>query len=99
MSEVKFTPGQWSFSMDGDSNYARIYPHDLGRVDKVKGGDMLAGYCGEHNAHLIAAAPDMYEALNICLGWLTGGLDGDWGDNFGPIAVTRAALAKARGEQ
>jgi len=48
-------------------------------------------------ANLIAAAPDMYEALEICLGHLTGGMDGNWAD-CDPADVAREALAKARGE-
>jgi hypothetical protein len=47
----------------------------------------------EANARLIAAAPDLYEALHdLCA---SGGLD-DGGDVF---AKAKAALAKARGEK
>lgn len=41
---------------------------------------------------------DLYEALEICLGHITGGIDGDWSD-CDPAEKARAALAKARGER
>jgi len=62
MSEAKFTPGPWRFEADGDTNYAKIFcssdPHD---------GDNLRGYCGKANAHLIAAAPEMYAELEAAM--------------------------------
>lgn len=48
----------------------------------------------EANALLIAAAPDMLDALKVALGHLTGGMDGDW-RNCDPRALIRAAIAKA----
>jgi hypothetical protein len=62
----KHTPGPWSYSMYEGSNHAKIYLHGLGRQDAVKGGDSMQGYCGEANAKLIAAAPDLLEALLAC---------------------------------
>jgi hypothetical protein len=59
--KITHTPGPWSYQMR--NNYARIYFHGLSRDDKVLGGDSLCGYCGEANAMLIAAAPNMFEAL------------------------------------
>lgn len=49
----------------------------------------------EHDAHLIAAAPDLYEALEMVLEMLD--MDGFGKD--AAIDVAHAALAKARGEQ
>jgi len=92
MSETKFTPGPWRFEVDGDTNYAKIFcssnPHD---------GDNLRGYCGKHNAHLIAAAPELYEALQRLI---TSGLD-PYTHNMimsDPSHYVNLALAKARGE-
>jgi hypothetical protein len=59
---TQHTPGPWSFAMD--RNHARIYLHGLGRPDAVRGSDSLCGYCGEANARLIAAAPELLEACN-----------------------------------
>lgn len=48
------------------------------------------------NAHLIAAAPDMYEALEALAKFhLSGGHEGDADEAIG---MATAALAKARGE-
>lgn len=44
------------------------------------------------DAHLIAAAPDLYAALELALDELDGNSIKDWGH------AARAALAKARGE-
>lgn len=48
----------------------------------------------EADMKLIAAAPDMLDALRICLGHMTGGMDGDWKD-CNPIDVVRSAIEKA----
>ena len=92
MSEERFTYGPWSFSLEKDINYVRIYPHDLGRI---RGGDILRGYCGEANAHLIVAAPDLYKALQYLVSRKVVEADVEYG-----IAAmqAKAALAKARGE-
>lgn len=46
----------------------------------------------EANAHLIAAAPDLYEALDAII------VDDTWGLDHPVYMKCRAALAKARGE-
>jgi len=53
------TPGPWRYKPHSvDSNYMLIFcsndPHE---------GDNLRGYCGEANARLIAASPDLYAVL------------------------------------
>ena len=50
------------------------------------------------NARLIAAAPEMLEALTVALGHMTGGMDGEWRD-CDPVELIRAAIAKAEGKQ
>jgi hypothetical protein len=62
----KHTPGPWSYSIYENSNHAKIYLHGLGEADKIKGADSLRGYCGQANARLIAAAPDLLAALQAC---------------------------------
>lgn len=98
MSETKFTPGPWKAD-DNDIEtaagelLATAYAMDR---DRLEGRDFYE--TAQHNAHLIAAAPDLYEALDnlamaaefqIALG------DKAWIEMHG---VAKAALAKARGE-
>ena len=78
-SKIEWTPGPWSYVCEG--NYARITCTSC-----EYSGDNLRGYCGESNARLIAAAPELVEALrDLC-------------DTLGECGMTekaRAALAKA----
>lgn len=95
MSEAKFTPGPWNVSVDGDGEVAILknasfvtyaFPTELGA-----GGDTKS------NAHLISAAPDLYEALSD----LVSSLECSEKDALiirQEIKIARAALAKARGE-
>ena len=57
------TPGPWRYKADG-GNYMRIFCHN-----DEGWGDNLCGYCGEANARLIAAAPDLLEALTALLSY------------------------------
>lgn len=54
----------------------------------------LVGKDDEANAHLIAAAPELYEALANLLAVS----EGEGGTRFDAQDIARAALAKARGE-
>ena len=93
MSDTKFTPGPWRYDRTngspttGEHMIAGAKPGYLAEVRDCGSGDVRA------NAHLIAAAPDLYAALNGLLGLL------DAGSLYEPQAyAARAALAKARGE-
>lgn len=103
MSELKATPGPW-FVHDNHPQHAcyHIGPDDCGPLDVAtvySPGDEEA----DANAHLIAAAPEMYAQLDYVERLLSAHergeqLPGDqdakaWG------VMTRAILAKARGEQ
>ena len=97
MSDMKFTPGPWvvKFRRDGSSC---ISMGDIASGGRHKQFDMLL--CkgdgnDEADAHLIAAGPDMYAALNGLLNEPTNAPD------YLPSRLwdaARAALAKARGE-
>ena len=92
MSEVKFTPGAWYLedhgytfivSKPGDGYITR----DVCRMD----ASTMAAFEQKANAHLIAAAPELYELLQEIYEWTT--------HKSTPWAVkTKTALAKARGE-
>ena len=66
MTKPAFTPGPWEavkFTVPGHEFW----------VATIKGGDIKPtekGLEGRANARLIAAAPDMYEALKQVLGWI-----------------------------
>jgi hypothetical protein len=59
MSE-KFTPGPWRV-VNGDQIRSAI--HQIARAWMMRGGE------GKANARLIAAAPDLYEALSAFISW------------------------------
>lgn len=88
MSESKFTKGEWVACVDEDSCW----------VDSVEGG-LLADIThadvsnseSDANAHLIAAAPSMYEVLEDVLEILPN-------SQYRARKGIESLLAKARGE-
>ena len=86
-----WTPGPWEVHR---ANTTR-----LGWDVQTEGGkDLVAFNLREANAHLIAAAPELYAALDAALGALIecGCDDNDMGASA--IASARLALSRARGE-
>ena len=87
MTEPKHTPGPWQV-------------HHENKVCRVIRDEQLEiiGWCdvnNEANANLIAAAPDMYEALkNVC----HNGCPESTADEFCLHCYVAKALRKARGE-
>lgn len=125
MSETKFTPGPWTLT---EGYKQKVFAQsDAMTVCDIRGWGYLTGLGGLHlpvdkavaiqdaNAHLIAAAPELYEALEsarIALThdvpgscWATGPLTGDPIEDLivcpGCRAMHKieAALKKVRGEQ
>ncbi len=90
MNKTKFTPGPW-----------KIGAYESGRmaVDGAN-GEEVTGYIDIEDAHLIAAAPELYEALKELCRYAE---DSD-GCQYGTLStklvkdIANAALAKARGE-
>jgi hypothetical protein len=90
MNETKFTPGPWEYKQTSGYDYGSTtywLPGICTNVDK------------EANAHLIAAAPDLYAACEQLL------MDEDSISERTDLVSTceslekiKAALAKARGE-
>lgn len=67
--ETKFTPGPWRVEVDNSSAQVQGFPLITSETYTVVGnegmyGDIDTDYA---NAHLIAAAPDLYEALERCV--------------------------------
>ena len=102
MSEPKWTPGQWRATTRQGSWDWVVYTEDDPNIEICQtfhdGTDENEE--GEANAHLIAAAPELYEALLKCLMLLedygAGEPDSCARELFDEVC---AVLAKARGEQ
>ena len=86
-NEQKWAPGPWEFNYCDGSLVSG--PNDIGYVE-VKGWFQLG--MGEANAHLIAAAPELYEALEALLETCHAEPHGEK-----ERMAARAALAKANG--
>ena len=97
MKEKKWTPGPWRYSeAHGDIiSMANVKPDVI--CDAKEGRYNVLP--SKHNAHLIAAAPDLVEALASLQAWVT---DGGFEDTHEGVAEicgqARAALAKSYGE-
>lgn len=93
--EPKFTPGPWKVARTGG-----LFPAIYGRSKREPicvfaiGDDFDVFKNHEANAHLIAAAPDLYAALYAAEPYFQGEYDYD----HPQFVRLRAALAKARGE-
>jgi hypothetical protein len=84
-NSVKFTKGPWKYNPKTSQVYAAS---QICKIWQFGDGE------GKANAHLIAAAPELYEALELADAALSGA-------NMNMNVVERkvkAALAKARGE-
>jgi len=110
MSDTKFTPGPWfvagSIPEEGtDCFWIKAQPHpamrgftkDIATADGYQDDPERAA-----NAHLIAAAPDMHNALNAIIGRLQtdiydGGRPDEW-PMRALVDTARAALTKAEGK-
>lgn len=103
MSEVKHTPGPWAvMPEESDKPYVRIRGTQLGERFKVA-NVLMPDYEGAQeleieetraNAHLIAAAPELLEALRDLIGWVPG--PKHWHTDACPKAVERAVAAIAK---
>ncbi len=80
------TPGPWSFALYVDRPF--------GQVESDAGDCCVASYVTRANGRLIAAAPDMLDALRVCLDAL---LFGGCTDTMTAFHSARRALAKATG--
>lgn len=99
--QITHTPGPWRTVTDEDEDF-------VGAVVLTEGGTLVAD-CNifgidrpdeemELNAALVAAAPDLYEALTIIIESATDGREcPEWLQER--LTIARAALAKAEGRQ
>lgn len=97
MTQTKFTPGPWRWHRDDLITVSS--PHKfIAKVDQEYTG--LSWDEDEGNHHLIAAAPELYEALDIAETLIRGDLIGsEWKHACNAfLKQAKATLAKARGE-
>ena len=115
MSEPKFTPGPWHINFnDYTKPYIAILNEDNVVIAQIPDGEVIRGDTTilgieniEANVDLIAAAPDMYEALEQMeplinnstgiVGYYMNGNIAKWND-FDVTRIIGNALRKARGE-
>lgn len=103
MSEAKHTPGPWVFighEAQGLGEYAQIgqigaFSDVVARVCTKHKANHSLNKCGQANARLIAAAPELLDALAGLIGCIDHGSD----DPGARLDAARAAIAKATGEQ
>jgi len=90
MNQTKFTPGPWLFSSYKSGNSVIV-------IDGKEFDVATVNYPNrDANAHLIAASPDLYEALDALKAELFLHAEGNY---FRPLLdKAEIALAKARGE-
>lgn len=96
MADVKFTPGPWG--VEPRTTTIRVSAPSGKKIADLSLSSWQPAPTAQANAHLIAAAPDLYEALAHTLSlarlkW--GNLDPDAN---GVFEAASAALAKARGQ-
>lgn len=110
MSEPKWTPGKWEFLEADyiDEVYDNCLPFTIGGGPNHD--DLAIIYSCEDanvsvsrdeaiaNAHLIAASPELYEALVYLVSESDDEMDEDYNPHAKPLAQARAALKSARGE-
>lgn len=104
---TKHTPGPWFIGRSGHGKPYQIETADGLCVTKWGGISRPASQEGEANARLIAAAPDLLDALTQCRAELLSMIDkhnkqdaddGSWLYDYQTVVEADAALAKARGE-
>jgi hypothetical protein len=95
MSETKWKPGPWE-----SQHTAGHDAHGHTAVYATDGRDVALVYDGDANARLIAAAPELYSALEYCFDRLEVLEDADEATalDLGALRAAREALTKARGE-
>jgi len=94
MNETKFTPGPWRWNKDKSVLFSRLNAAVVDSKEDEHVGAVVV--VNNANANLIAAAPELYNALELLV---NGFYEVDSLEQWEMwIDQARAALAKARGE-
>lgn len=95
----KHTPGPWN-CMRASAAGREIITSEVSPVDVCVLSHFNKSAAEiDANARLIAAAPDLLEALENLLCLYKMGKPNHFGDNLQPVIDAKAAIAKATGEQ
>jgi len=94
MSELKSTPGEWHVAIGTTYCCVRTGSSELRTGGAIADMRIAGGYYNIFDAHLIAAAPELYEALDYVLKSI------DKDGSYSPLDKSSigSLLAKARGE-
>ncbi|HBZ9865171.1 TPA: hypothetical protein MND73_001956 [Salmonella enterica subsp. houtenae] len=96
--EFKGTKGEWGIMMDDDE----IKIIQSSSLENGAGWRSYVAVCNEvqcsEDAHLIAAAPDLLEALQFAEKAMTEGRSVTYPEWYGVINKARSAISKALGE-
>lgn len=98
------TPGPWCFEAENGRAHPRVYGADNSLIAEVGNANLMRWEVWDHDARLIAAAPELMEALRSCEAWIdrwtshVGNCKGGNECSCGRSAISheaRAAIAKA----
>ena len=98
---MEYTKGNWKRGSLDDEPFARsclsIYQEDGRRIAEVSREGFMRIEEAEANAHLIAAAPDMYEALKALTFQFAAAVERPYPADTRVYTQANEALAKAEG--
>jgi hypothetical protein len=99
MDNTKHTPGPWTFTMQegyGKPQFTACFNSDNSKLADVKFAFLMHPSECNANARLIAAAPEMYEALKMLVDEAKAfGFDST---NVNCFEMARSAIARVEGE-
>ena len=104
MNTAKHTPGPWKVdesehhAVGGERIYKVITDRPMGGLVAGVSAWWVDTESARHNAHLIAAAPAMYEALQTLVEYLSAQVPADTLDDWKHVFAARQALAQAEGK-
>jgi len=96
----KHTPGPWLINqVQNEPEKITIIDADMCFVAEVWQTYVNGESRQQENAHLIAAAPAMYEALGELIAYLRNNVADEALDNWAPVLKAAYALAQAEGSK
>lgn len=100
MSQTRFTPGPWRVGTHGPNGCYTVGTQQGLMTAMVAHSVNEPGQKAQAigDAHLIAAAPELYGALSELADLMQGAIEGDYKPDSFTLQPASEALAKARGE-